>query len=203
MSCQFITFEGVEGAGKTTQIGLTETWLRSLGHRVKVTREPGGTALGREIRQVLLQGHESSNLAELLLFMADRAHHIETLILPHLHSREIVLCDRFFDSTIAYQHFGRGIELDLICQLNHIATKGLQPDLTFWLDVAIEQGKSVSVNPDRFESLDLGFHERVYHGFSQLAKQESNRIVRIDGNGSIDQIQFQIQDVLANKLTTA
>jgi len=195
-----ITFEGVEGSGKTTQIGLTATWLKSLGTRVQVTREPGGTELGKEIRRLLLGNSENSDLAELFLFMADRAHHVASLILPHLQQGDLVLCDRFTDSTIAYQHYGRGIDLQTINQLNQIATQGLIPKLTFWLDLEVEKGliraKSVSGNPDRFESLDLDFHRRVSSGFRELAKKESDRFIRLDARQNIEQIQNQIQTKL-------
>jgi dTMP kinase len=199
-----ITFEGVEGSGKTTQIGLTAAWLKSLGINLTVTREPGGTELGQEIRTLLLGNSKSSDLAELFLFMADRAHHVTALILPHLQSGNLVLCDRFTDSTIAYQHYGRGIDLATIVQLNQIATQGLIPKLTFWIDIEVEQGlkraKSVSGQPDRFEQLDLDFHQRVSSGFKNLADQNSDRFVRLNGNQSIDQVQAEIQTVLGQKI---
>jgi dTMP kinase len=195
-----ITFEGVEGSGKTTQIGLTAAWLKSLGVNLTVTREPGGTELGKEIRTLLLGNSKSSDLAELFLFMADRAHHVASLILPSLQSGNIVLCDRFTDSTIAYQHYGRGIDLATIVQLNQIATQGLIPKLTFWIDIEVEQGlrraKSVSGQPDRFEQLDLDFHRAVSLGFKNLADQNSDRFVRLNGNQTVEQVQAEIQAVL-------
>jgi dTMP kinase len=203
-----ITFEGVEGSGKTTQVSLTGAWLKSLGYKVQLTREPGGTELGKEIRRLLLDksldnslgNSESSDLAELFLFMADRAHHVSSLILPHLQAGDLVLCDRFTDSTIAYQHYGRGLDLPTIKQLNQIATQGLTPRLTFWLDLAVDQGliraKSVSVNPDRFESLDLDFHQRVGAGFAEIAKTERDRFIRLDASQAVEQIQLEIQSNL-------
>lgn len=199
-----ITFEGVEGSGKTTQVSLTGAWLKSLGYKVQLTREPGGTELGKEIRRLLLDkslgNSESSDLAELFLFMADRAHHVSSLILPHLQAGDLVLCDRFTDSTIAYQHYGRGLDLPTIKQLNQIATQCLTPKLTFWLDLAVDQGliraKSVSVNPDRFESLDLDFHQRVGAGFAEIAKTERDRFIRLDASQAVEQIQLEIQSNL-------
>lgn len=197
MSGLFVTFEGVEGAGKTTQLKLTEAWLHALSYQVKTTREPGGTELGTNIRALLLQGGEVSDRAELLLLMADRAHHVETVIQPSLAQGYIVLCDRYYDSTIAYQGYGRGMDLAQIAQINRIATNGLQPDLTLWFDLDIKVGltraKQVSGQPDRMERLDLEFHQRVAEGFRKLAEQERDRIVRIDASQNADQIQSQIQ----------
>jgi dTMP kinase len=197
MSGLFVTFEGVEGAGKTTQLKLTEAWLRSLSYQVKTTREPGGTELGTGIRALLLQGGEVSDRAELLLLMADRAHHVETVIKPSLAQGFIILCDRYYDSTIAYQGYGRGMDLEQIAQINRIATNGLQPNLTLWFDLDVKVGlsraKQVSGQPDRMERLDLEFHQRVAGGFRGLAGQERDRIVRIDASQNPDQIQLQIQ----------
>jgi dTMP kinase len=197
MSGLFVTFEGVEGAGKTTQLKLTEAWLQSLPYQVKTTREPGGTELGTSIRVLLLQGGEVSDRAELLLLMADRAHHVETVIKPNLAQGYIVLCDRYYDSTIAYQGYGRGMDLEQIAQINRIATNGLQPDLTLWFDldvnVGLSRAKRVSGQPDRMERLDLEFHQRVAQGFRELAEQERDRIVRIEASQNPDQIQLQIQ----------
>lgn len=197
MSGLFVTFEGVEGAGKTTQLKLTEAWLHALSYQVKTTREPGGTELGTNIRALLLQGGEVSDRAELLLLMADRAHHVETVIQPSLAQGYIVLCDRYYDSTIAYQGYGRGMDLAQIAQINRIATNGLQPDLTLWFDLDVKVGltraKQVSGQPDRMERLDLEFHQRVAEGFRKLAEQERDRIVRIDASQNADQIQSQIQ----------
>lgn len=197
MSGLFVTFEGVEGAGKTTQLKLTEAWLRSRSYQVKTTREPGGTELGTGIRALLLQGGEVSDRSELLLLMADRAHHVETTIAPSLAQGYIVLCDRYYDSTIAYQGYGRGMDLEQIAQINRIATNGLQSDLTLWFDLDVNVGlmraKQVSGQPDRMERLDLEFHQRVAEGFRELAEQERERIVRIDASQDIDRIQAQIQ----------
>jgi dTMP kinase len=204
MSGLFVTFEGIEGAGKTTQLKLTEAWLQSCSYHVKTTREPGGTELGTSIRALLLQGGEVSDRAELLLLMADRAHHVETEIAPNLAEGYIVLCDRYYDSTIAYQGYGRGMDLEQIAQINCIATHGLQPHLTLWFDLDVKVGlsraKQVSGHPDRMERLDLEFHQRVSLGFRELAAQESDRIVRIDASLNAEQIQSQIRAVLQSHL---
>jgi dTMP kinase len=206
MSGLFVTFEGVEGSGKTTQLKLTEAWLRSLAYQVKTTREPGGTELGTSIRALLLQGGEVSDRAELLLLMADRAHHVETAIAPSLAQGYIVLCDRYYDSTIAYQGYGRGMDLEQIAQINRIATNGLQPDLTLWLDLDVKVGlvraKQVSGQLDRMERLDLEFHQRVAQGFKELAEQERERIVSIDASQNVDRIQAQIQSQIQSHMAT-
>jgi dTMP kinase len=206
MSGLFVTFEGVEGSGKTTQLKLTEAWLRSLAYQVKTTREPGGTELGTSIRALLLQGGEVSDRAELLLLMADRAHHVETAIAPSLAQGYIVLCDRYYDSTIAYQGYGRGMDLEQIAQINRIATNGLQPDLTLWFDLDVKVGlvraKQVSGQLDRMERLDLEFHQRVAQGFKELAEQERERIVSIDASQNVDRIQAQIQSQIQSHMAT-
>lgn len=204
MSGLFVTFEGGEGGGKTTQLKLTEAWLRSLNYPVQITREPGGTELGQKIRALLLQGGEVSDRAELLLLMADRAHHVETFIQPHLDRGSIVLCDRYYDSTIAYQGYGRGMNLDAIAHINRIATNGLQPDITLWLDLEVSVGlaraKHVSGQPDRMERLDLEFHQRVARGFRELATRESDRIARVDASQSSEAVQAEIQTILQQYL---
>jgi dTMP kinase len=204
MKGKFIVFEGVEGAGKTTQLRRSHSWLqRQLGSSIPilVTREPGGTDLGRKIREMLLgsENLEIQSHSELLLYAADRAQHVETVIKPHLEQGGIVLCDRFTDSTIAYQGFGRGLSLSLIEQLNDIATGGLESDLTIWLDLDVEiglervkqRGKS-----DRFEQAALEFHQRVQQGFRYLAENYPHRIIRVNGNQSEDAIHQDIISIL-------
>jgi len=204
MSSLFVTFEGGEGAGKSTQIALTYDWLLSLGYEVITTREPGGTELGKGIRQLLLQSGDAVDRAELLLFAADRSQHVETKIRPRLEQGFIVLCDRYSDSTIAYQHYGRGLDLDLISSLNSIATQGLKPDLTLWLDldvnIGLDRAKQSSGKPDRMERLSIEFHQRVAQGFRELAEKEIDRIVRINASENIDNIQSQIQTILKSHL---
>jgi dTMP kinase len=204
MSGKFIVFEGVEGAGKTTQIHKTAEWLQSHGVKDKsviITREPGGTKLGRQIRQLLLEDPESwvSNRTELLLYGADRAQHVESVIRPHLDRGDIVLCDRFTDSTIAYQGYGRGFDRDEIDRVNQLATGGLESDLTFWLDLDVEIGLQRVLSrgkPDRMELATLDFHQRVKQGYQELANIYPNRIVRIDADRSEPVVQIEIQSIL-------
>ena len=204
MNGKFIVFEGVEGAGKTTQIYQTAEWLQSMcsqDRAVVITREPGGTKLGQQIRQLLLDDPDSlvTNRTELLLYGADRAQHVESTIEPHLQRGDIVLCDRFTDSTIAYQGYGRGFDLDEIDRVNQLATGGLQSDLTFWLDLDVTIGLQRVLSrgkPDRMERATLDFHQRVRQGYQELANSYPNRIVRIDANRPQSVIQIEIQAIL-------
>ena len=203
MNGKFIVFEGVEGAGKTTQIYQTAEWLQSMcsqDRAVVITREPGGTKLGQQIRQLLLDDSQMvTNRTELLLYGADRAQHVESTIEPHLQRGNIVLCDRFTDSTIAYQGYGRGFDLDEIDRVNQLATGGLQSDLTFWLDLDVTIGLQRVLSrgkPDRMELATLDFHQRVRQGYQELANIYPNRIVRIDANRSQSVIQMEIQAIL-------
>ena len=201
MSGKFIVFEGVEGAGKTTQLQQTASWLQSRCGRdtsVVITREPGGTKLGQQIRQLLLDDPNSwvSSRTELLLYGADRAQHVESLIGPHLDRGDIVLCDRFTDSTIAYQGYGRGFDRAEIDRVNQLATGGLQSDLTFWLDLDVTIGLQRVLSrgkPDRMELATLDFHQRVRQGYQELANIYPNRIVRVDANRSESVVQMEIQ----------
>lgn len=201
---RLIVFEGVEGAGKTTQLQLTAAYLRAhCPQPVLVTREPGGTALGQRLRQLLLQGEAMSDRTELLLFAADRAEHVATCLRPSLEQNTLVLCDRYTDSTLAYQHYGRGLERSLIEQLNAIATEGLTSDLTFWFDLDVTTGLARSQKRsggDRIEQTELAFHQRVQAGFVALAAQDPQRIIRLDAGRSIEQIQAEIQTHLARYL---
>jgi dTMP kinase len=204
MSGKFIVFEGVEGSGKTTQIQQTAAWLQNMYGRDKsviVTREPGGTKMGQQIRQLLLDDLDSemSDRTELLLYGADRAQHVESLILPHLDRGDIVLCDRFTDSTIAYQGYGRGFDLAEIERVNQLATGGLQSDLTFWLDLDIAIGLQRVLargKLDRIERSTLDFHQRVRQGYQDLANIYQSRIVCIDADRSESVIQMEIQATL-------
>lgn len=180
----FITLEGGEGVGKTTQQALLAERLQREGYACVSTREPGGTALGEALRELLLHGDPLTPLAELLLYAADRAEHVNKVIAPALAVGQVVICDRFTDSTLAYQGYGRGLNLEQIRQLNHLATGGLQPQLTLWLDLAPEVGLARSRLGDKLEQEHLEFHRRVYRGFQALAAAEPQRIVRIDAGGS-------------------
>lgn len=196
----FITFEGGEGAGKSTQLALVRTWLMALGYRVLVSREPGGTPLGQQLRALLLDPAITMDpLAEVLLFAADRAQHVAQVLKPALAQDEIVLCDRFTDSTLAYQGWGRGLDLAQLRQINQLATGGLRPDLTLWLDIDPEQGilrAGRERAPDRMEADTFAFHGRVRMGFMELAAQEPQRVHRVAAQGTVSEVLAQIQRLL-------
>jgi dTMP kinase len=193
---RFITFEGIEGCGKTTQLGLLREWMEGEGLPVRATREPGGTALGGDLRHVLLAPREEevSPLAELFLYEADRAQHVAQVIRPALGAGENVLCDRFFDSTTAYQAFGRGLPEDWVQELNRRATGGLIPDLTFLLETPTEEGLRRArggEGGDRLEGESLEFHNRVREGFIEIARREPERF-RLIPAGSIDEVHARV-----------
>jgi dTMP kinase len=195
----FITFEGTEGCGKSTQIDLLAGWLRSEGFDVVKTREPGGTAVGEALRDLILRkGVHVLPIPELLVFMAIRAQHVEELILPALSTGKIVLCDRFSDATIAYQGYGRGLDVDTILTLNRLATKGLTPDLTILIDCDVRMGlkRRAADSPqlDRFENEQIDFHESIRSGYRALAEAEPVRFLVVDGEQGIDEIRMLIED---------
>jgi dTMP kinase len=206
MNGKFIVFEGVEGCGKTTQIQMCFQWLESLNISAMLTREPGGTKLGTDLRKLLLKKSDNNaveEVAELLLYAADRAQHIVEKLKPSLAAGKFILCDRYTDSTIAYQGYGRGLNIDLINQLNQIATDGIESDLTIWLDVDVEVGlsrKRGQSTLDRIEQETIDFHRRVQHGYMELHKLNPYRIVRIDGNDDKYTAQKKIQEILQNFL---
>jgi dTMP kinase len=197
----FITFEGPEGSGKTTQIALLAACLRAQGCRVLVTREPGGTKWAAGIRRLLLDGGEGlSSMAELFLYEADRAQHVHETLEPALRSGTIVLCDRYSDSTLAYQGFGRGLDMKSIHTLNQIASGGLTPDLTILLDVPAERGLKLAMQKkkrhDRLERAGLGFHQKVRRGFLRLAKTEPRRFRLISQRSTIQATQSMIWETV-------
>ncbi len=204
MQGQLITFEGVEGAGKTTQLAQLCPWLAAAGYIVQTTREPGGTDLGAQIRTLLLHGGSVSERAELLLYAADRAHHVQTVLRPALAQGHWVLCDRYTDSTVAYQGYGRGLERALIDQINQIATAGLVPDLTLWLDLEVNTGleriQRRSGPTDRMEQATLAFHQRVRQGFSVLAQTQPQRVVQIDASQPVEQVQQAVRRAVKQRL---
>ncbi|WGV26920.1 dTMP kinase [Halotia branconii] len=200
---KLIVFEGVEGCGKTSQMQLCGQWLESLGISVIATREPGGTELGLHLRRLLLEKTDNQPIAEvteLLLYAADRSQHIEQELKPNLAAGKYILCDRYTDSTIAYQGYGRGLDINLINQLNFIATGGLASDLTIWLDVDVEVGlarkRGSKTGLDRIEQETIAFHQRVQQGYAKLAASYPSRIVRVDGNLNQETVQKVIQEIL-------
>ncbi len=202
MNGKLIVFEGVEGCGKTTQIQLTGEWLLSLGIEIIITREPGGTELGVDLRRLLLESAKNSiaNRTELLLYAADRAQHVEQKLKPNLQKGKFVLCDRFIYSTIAYQGYGRGLDINLINQLNAIATEDLEVDLVLWLDLDVEAGLArkhrTGETADRIEQEKNDFHRRVQQGYAKLAQAHPLHIVRIDASLDKESIQTRIREVL-------
>jgi dTMP kinase len=197
----FITFEGIEGAGKTTLSQWLVQRLHERGIPARYTYEPGGTELGVQLRQLLLQNHPDP-ITELFLFLADRAHHVRTVILPALQQGIWVVSDRYADSTLAYQGYGRGLDLGLLRQLNQLATDGLTPTLTFLIDMPVEDALARTTQPNRFEHELLEFHQRVREGFQTLAQQEPERFVLLDGRSSLEALQRAIEDALQSRLSS-
>jgi len=209
----FITFEGIEGSGKSTQMGLLREYLENKGASVLTLREPGGTSLGERVRGMLLtvSDEEIDPRAELFLYEACRAQLVTLVILPALRAGRIVLCDRFTDSTLAYQGYGRGLDAGRIVSVNGFATDGLTPDLTFLLDVDVDaglrramkrmDGAEASMREDRFEREEAAFHERVRSGFLEIARREAGRVRVIDGRGEIHSIHREICDIMDELLS--
>ena len=201
----FITLEGVEGSGKTTQTALVADALRLADHRVTVTREPGGTRAGEAIRAIFLDPAVSLHAAaELLLVLADRAQHVREKLKPALAAGEIVLSDRYSDSTVAYQGYGRGLDLKLLDELNRLASDGARPDLTIVLDLDVETGlertrarvRGDVRGPDRFEGEQVEFHRRVRQGFLTIARDEPDRVRTIDATAPIAEITALIVEAI-------
>ncbi len=190
----FIAFEGGEGSGKSTQTKLLKDWLEEEGHSVVLSREPGGTPLGKDLRKILL-GHETGDIsprAEALLYAADRANHVYAVIRPALEAGDIVITDRYFDSSIAYQGAGRVLEPGEVARISRWATESLFPTLTIILDVSAEIGLSRLKKKDRLESEPLAFHERIRQEFLQIALLDPERYLVLDGHMSIEDIHKAI-----------
>ena len=196
----FITFEGGDGSGKSTQIQSVREWFESRGREVIVTREPGGTELGTEIRRLVQNGPEDVDArTEALLYAADRAYHVATVIRPALERGAVVLGDRYIDSSLAYQGAARSLGVDEIASLSAWATQGLYPSLTFLLDLPPEVGARRRTDaPDRMERESMDFHERVRHEYLRLADAEPERIV-IDAVGTVDEVFSEIRGVLVER----
>ena len=190
----FITFEGPDGCGKTTQLMLLAKYLKAQGHEVVVTREPGARGLGEKIREILLNyDGEVSSRAEAFMFLADRAQHIDVIVNPAIKSGKIVLCDRHTDSSVAYQGYGRRLDIDEIKRLNSIATNGKKPDMTLIFDIDVETSMArVGDTKDRMESAGIEFFNRVRNGYLEIAKQEPNRVKVLDASKSIEEIHKNV-----------
>lgn len=205
---KLITFEGVEGCGKSTQMEEASRFLSGKKIPLVVTREPGGTAIGNEIRNILLNRdhHRMAILTELFLYLAVRAQHVKEIIRPALEAGKIILCDRFHDSTLAYQGYGRGLDLEMISDLNALATDGITPDLTILLDIDPEEGlrrakqRSAQLfsDPrlDRFEEDTLEFHRRIRTGYLALAERNPQRFVLIPAADTQDKVSSRIVEAL-------
>lgn len=192
----FITFEGPDGAGKTTQIRYLEDYFREAGVDVVMTREPGGTRIGERIRDIILdKSHkEMDSMTETLLYAAARSQHVAEVIMPALRQGKVVICDRFVDSSIAYQSWGRKLGA-AVGEINRFATGGLTPAITFLLLLDPEEGKKrvgKDREPDRLESEEQAFHKAVYRGYCELAKSDPERIVTVGAVGEIDEVHERI-----------
>ncbi|MBR6722612.1 dTMP kinase [bacterium] len=198
----FITFEGADGCGKTTQLNLLKEHLENNGYEVVLTREPGGKGLGEKVREILLNyDGEVSNRCESFLFLADRAQNIDIIVNPAIEQGKIVLCDRHTDSSVAYQGYGRGLDINQINTLNNLATNNKKPDLTLVFDVDIETSmQRVGNEKDRMESAGKEFFNRVRNGYLELAKQEPERIKVIDSTRSIEEVQKDVLEIIKTKL---
>jgi dTMP kinase len=197
-----ITFEGVEGAGKTTLAQHLADWLRAQGVSVRLTREPGGSALGKHLRPLLL--HEPLDAwAELFLFLADRRQHTLQVILPALEQGAWVLCDRYADSTLVYQGYGRGLDIALIRRLNALATGDLTPDLTVLIDLPVEDALARANAPNRFEAETLAFHTRIREGYRQLARAEPRRFLVLDGLQPLEALQASLKQAVRERFLDA
>ncbi len=194
----FITFEGADGCGKTTQINMLKDYLQKRGYNIVFTREPGGIGLGERIREILLNyDGEVSDKCEAFLYLADRAQNVDITIRPAVESGKIVLCDRHTDSSVAYQGYGRMQDIQKIKMLNGIATGGLNPDLTIVFDIDVETSmKRVGTEKDRLESAGKDFYNRVRNGYIELAKQEPDRIKLVDASKSIDEVFEQVLNII-------
>ncbi|HEX2619037.1 MAG TPA: dTMP kinase [Phototrophicaceae bacterium] len=207
----FITFEGMDGSGKTTQVNLTAAALRDLGYNVLLTREPGGTQLGDKVRTLLLEKEAFTtpmdSRAELLLFCASRAQLVSEVIRPYLENDGIVICDRYIDSSIAYQGFGHGLDLDYLRHILDFATGSLYPDVTLYLDITPQEGlkrrAAASLFGEEFNRIDdmaLEFHHRVYDGYTAIAEAYPERWVNINAAHPADKVQQAVMKILKTRL---
>jgi dTMP kinase len=207
---RFITFEGIEGSGKTTQIQMLSNHLEEIGVEHLLTREPGGTPIGDQIRRLVLHPGNATMTAtcELLLYTAARAQHIEQVIGPNLAEGRMVLCDRFKDATLAYQGYGRGLSIELIRHLHAREGLALNPDLTLLFDIEVDtaldrarhRDATRNIDETRFEQEDFAFHDRVRTGYLDLARKESQRIVVINARGTTAEVHQRVLETMRRVL---
>lgn len=204
---RLITVEGVEGAGKTTQVEALRAWLVERGVSVVATAEPDGTPLGASLRRVLGEVDRVAPLTEALLFAASRAEHVERVIRPALAAGQVVLCDRYVDSTVAYQGYGRGVALETVAQLNRLATGGVMPDLTLVLDLDVAEGlrrartrRGALAACDPFERLAIEFHERVRKGYWAIRDREPERVTLVDADRAQPLVATEMATLVARRL---
>ena len=202
----FITFEGPEGSGKSTQVRLLVSWLRTRGVNVLATREPGGTEIGDRIRSLLLSPTTRALTveAEVLLFSASRAQLVQEVIRPHLEQGGVVVCDRYADSTLAYQGYGRGVDLEVLQTITRFATRGLVPDITFLLDIPVAEGlarkRGNQAEWNRMEQEVVAYHERVRAGYLALAAADPHRWHVLDAREDVATLHARIRHIVAEKL---
>ena len=198
----FITFEGADGCGKTTQIELLNNFLNQKGIETLMTLEPGATDLGKNLRQILLHYEKPvSDEAEMFMYLADRAQHTQMVIKPALEDNKIVLCDRYTDSTVAYQGYGRGTDIEQINTLNEIATKGLKSDLTLLFDVESEVAQSrLGKTKDRLESQGMEFHKKVREGYIDIARKNPSRVKIVNANATIEEVFSNVKEIVGELL---
>ena len=203
MSGIFISFEGIDQSGKSTQAKLLFDYLRGSGYNVVFTYEPGDTDLGQGIRRLVLERKSQGDIdaiAEMFLFSADRAQHVNEVIRPSLNAGKVVISDRYVDSTLAYQGYGRGLDLDDLRMIQNVATGGLMPDITIWLDVDLQTARKRGwgTGGDRIESEDEAFFRRVRQGFKEAYKSEPDRIFRVDGSRPISDVFEDVKKAVAD-----
>lgn len=198
----FITFEGADGCGKTTQIELLDNWLKSLGKKTLLTLEPGGSDLGKNLRQILLHYDKPvAKNAEMFLYLADRAQHVNNVISPALNQGEIVLCDRYTDSTLAYQGYAREGDVNELNMLNEIATNNLKSDLTIVFDIDVQTAQMrLGKTKDRLEKEGVDFHTKVKNGYLELEKLYPERIKTVNANRSIEEIFSDVKKIVGELL---
>jgi dTMP kinase len=204
----FITLEGPDGGGKTLQANRLAEHLRQLGHKTLLTREPGGTTIGDQVRKVLnnLENTRMDPHTEFLLFSAARAQHVREVIRPHLSAGGVVVCDRYYDSSLAYQGYGHQLDLATLQAVTRFATDGLTPDLTLLFDLPAEQGlerRQMGGDWNRLDAYALEFHQRVRQGYAQLAEQEPERWVRIDATRPAEEVWEELIEIVSTKLDRA